>query len=179
RTGLRVSDRRQQAQQPHGDEDVLRFGATVVVAAKCDVDSGAMEVEDGRDAALELEVADRIVNDARARLRDLSNFTRSEPDAVHDAELLGQEASARQRIEERRTGGLPPRRGRLNARLIDVSEDGKMVRARQRGDALKKLLRTALRRRRRQGPGLPWRRTQTEPLHLGGNEVELVFGLPI
>ena len=75
RTGLRVGHSRQQAQQSHGDEDILRLGATVVVAAQRDLDTSTVKVKDRRDAALELEVAHRIVHDARScfgELRDIS-----------------------------------------------------------------------------------------------------------
>ena len=66
RMRLRIGHGGQQAQHPHGDEDVLRLGATVVVAAERDLDAGAMQIENRRDAALELQIADRIVHDTRA-----------------------------------------------------------------------------------------------------------------
>jgi hypothetical protein len=56
----------------------------------------------------------------------IAAITRSEPDAMDDTEFLVEEAGCCQHIEERGSGRLPPGRSRLNARLIDMSEDWQM-----------------------------------------------------
>ena len=110
RMRLRIGHGGQQAQHPHGDEDVLRLGATVVVAAERDLDAGAVQIEDRRDAALELEIADRVVHHAGAGLREHGDVARGEPDAVHEIEPLVHQPGVRQQVEQRERAARARRR---------------------------------------------------------------------
>ena len=94
RMRLGAGDGGEEAKHPHGDEDVLRLGATVVVAAERHLDARLVQIEDRRSAALELEIAHRVVHDAGAGLAQHVDIAGREPDAVHEIEPLVEQARA-------------------------------------------------------------------------------------
>ena len=93
--------------------------------------------------------------------------------------MLIHQAGARQHVEKRRRGWVLSSRGGLDAGFVDMGEHRQAVLARQRGDAFEQFVRAALRRRRRQRPGLPRGGMQASPLDLRGDEVELVAGFAV
>ena len=126
RAWIRVGHRRQQAKHPHGGEDILALGAAAVVAAQRDVDTRTMKIENRSNPALELEIADRVVDHARPGVRDLRDMAGRQPDAVNDAQSLVHQPRARELVDER-TGRVQRCRGGLHARLVDVGEDRQAV----------------------------------------------------
>ena len=161
-------------------EDVLRVPAAAIVAAKRHVHSRPVQVEDRRGAALELEIADWIVHDARARAGDPRNLLGREPDAVDDAQPFGHQAGLFQDTEQRTAmpGKCPAGRRRLHPGFVDMRQHRQSALFREGRDPFEQFRRAPLWGRRTERPALTRRRSCAAPLHLTGNEVEFALRGP-
>ncbi len=171
---LRTGDGGKQTQHPHGDEDVLGLGATVVVAAQRHLDARLVQVKDRRSSALQLEIADRVMHDAGARRSQHLDVARGQPDAMHQVEPLIQQPGILKERKQRNRLHLCGRR--LRARLVDMGEYRQLVVARQLGDAREQFRRAALRRRGRQRPSDQRPGRHAEALDLARDEIKLLLG---
>ena len=158
RVGLpfrRIADGRQQGEHFHGLKDVLRVGATAIVAAEREIDAGCKQRADRRDAVFVFQVAERVEDDARPGRGNRGDLFVAEPDAVRQCEARSEQADALQKSDQRTAEGLEaaPCVQRLGARDVDVRVDRKVVLAGELGQAVEQVVAAAFRTRRSDRPG--------------------------